>query len=933
MAVVVSDNANTSYDGNLSTVNGFYRAEASNLGIFGAGSATNLKKYIAFTPANAGNMLAVMLMVIPGTKDMTVALEKNTGTWGEVATKTLTSAQMTAGGVTGGKGQFVTFYLTTPYAITTDASTWRISIVDSGTGTGHVALTSDGTNISYALWCDNKVSYTTNQDQLIVYSTTYIDGTYTFKGAFGTGDTTRSVNCWIGMGTDLTPDNVAKLQWKNPATAAWTLTLDGYCVGGSYSGFRAGTATNPIGNGDLTKKGKIVVKRTPTLGTAGYSGFNTPTQSTYQDRRFSFFIYGAKPTYNQTTSTYNTIVGGTATMTIASPCVVTKSSHGLRDGYPAPIQFTTTGALPTGLSPSTTYWAKYINTTTFNLYPTYADAMAGTNIINTSGTQSGTHTIWAVIITADDVSAEWGAGHYIGLGRAIAVGATNSETTTNQTIGSISGTTIVMGTHLGYAHQGGAKLFRIGEDYYGMSYQSDTTTAVMSYLGCCNNFVLSGCYVYFNSLGGGNVYASLETTTTYRSQHLVEDSCFVFASAQPLVNWSSNESGLLVDNNIFWNACIGAFGGGNTATNGISAAMTFSDNFLNKTGTQGNFAATSPVATLSGNHIDNTIAQPLNFAGYGHQILSNSFWSSAAGNPFYYMAGTVGMRSTGNLYNYSQFGCIGTNGIVVDFISTNDSFGQLYANTYDFYVGSYYTEITIKSPTGTPGITGYASMISGSFVAIEDNNDVSNVDLVYEPKLLIQRTGTSLTDTTVRTAGGYAMRFQPLSSTVAGTWSFDVATGNIQNQATNIGVWVYINNAAYYANTHQMPRITVDYDNGTTTYGEAAQIAGDWQYVHAVFTPTTTYGQVTVTLSGMTDATSTNAYLYWDDFSGGFLVNTGLDSWSNGLPVPPAYSFNVNAATFWDYGTANATAAGSMGKLVVTTEKKVDDTTALIIGS
>jgi hypothetical protein len=161
------------------------------------------------------------------------------------------------------------------------------------------------------------------------------------------------------------------------------------------------------------------------------------------------------------------------------------------------------------------------------------------------------------------------------------------------------------------------------------------------------------------------------------------------------------------------------------------------------------------------------------------------------------------------------------------------------------------------------------------------------------------------------------MRFLPESSVNALNWSFDVATGNIQNQATDIGVWVYINNAAYYAGTHQMPRITVNYDNGSTSYGEAAQIVGSWQYIHAVFTPTTTYGKITVTLSARTDATSTNAYVYWDDFSGGFLVNTGMDLWGDGLPVPPAYSFNVTAADFWDYAVSNATAAGSMGKLTV----------------
>lgn len=75
----------------------------------------------------------------------------------------------------------------------------------------------------------------------------------------------------------------------------------------------------------------------------------------------------------------------TATMTIASPCVVTWTSHGCSDGDP--IYFTTTGALPTGLSTNTVYFVKYIDANTFNLAAT-----PGGSSINTSGSQSGTHT-------------------------------------------------------------------------------------------------------------------------------------------------------------------------------------------------------------------------------------------------------------------------------------------------------------------------------------------------------------------------------------------------------------------------------------------------------------------------------------------------------------------------------------------------------------
>jgi hypothetical protein len=79
------------------------------------------------------------------------------------------------------------------------------------------------------------------------------------------------------------------------------------------------------------------------------------------------------------------INNATVTMTIASPCVVT-CNLGLLDG--TPITLSTTGALPTGLLPGTTYYVKYLTTSTFNLAAT-----SGGAAINTSGTQSGTQAI------------------------------------------------------------------------------------------------------------------------------------------------------------------------------------------------------------------------------------------------------------------------------------------------------------------------------------------------------------------------------------------------------------------------------------------------------------------------------------------------------------------------------------------------------------
>ena len=106
----------------------------------------------------------------------------------------------------------------------------------------------------------------------------------------------------------------------------------------------------------------------------------------------------------------------TATMTIASPCVVTLASNGFSPGQA--VRFTTTGALPTGIVAGTTYYAGNMVGSTFNLYDTEANAITGgaTGRVNTSGSQSGTQTCeHAARISANPTSG-FSVTQYIGVG-------------------------------------------------------------------------------------------------------------------------------------------------------------------------------------------------------------------------------------------------------------------------------------------------------------------------------------------------------------------------------------------------------------------------------------------------------------------------------------------------------------------------------------
>jgi hypothetical protein len=97
-------------------------------------------------------------------------------------------------------------------------------------------------------------------------------------------------------------------------------------------------------------------------------------------------VTGTSNSINQEV-TFTYVPSQTFTVTIASPAVFTTPlAHTLSEG--AVIILSTTGALPTGLTANGIYYARNPSGTTFNVSATISGAL-----INTSGTQSGTHTV------------------------------------------------------------------------------------------------------------------------------------------------------------------------------------------------------------------------------------------------------------------------------------------------------------------------------------------------------------------------------------------------------------------------------------------------------------------------------------------------------------------------------------------------------------
>ena len=128
----------------------------------------------------------------------------------------------------------------------------------------------------------------------------------------------------------------------------------------------------------------------------------------------TFWVGDGSTTFNIPDLSWRTAVGSqaavskwAATITIASPWVITNTGHLLANGNK--VYFTTTWALPTGLTVNTKYFIVNATANTFQV----AATIWGT-AINTSWSQSGTHTLFSA--NFDSVgSSGWEVNHTLGI--------------------------------------------------------------------------------------------------------------------------------------------------------------------------------------------------------------------------------------------------------------------------------------------------------------------------------------------------------------------------------------------------------------------------------------------------------------------------------------------------------------------------------------
>lgn len=215
----------------------------------------------------------------------------------------------------------------------------------------------------------------------------------------GVGSTTNQkyfCSCWIARGSG-TNNRYVRLQFGNTGAAALT---NGFYADFDLSAVTASAYTN-VGNGagDGTDVATITAAGAGFLCTISGKGSTAAVSNIFGIAACSA---AATPSYAGD-STQAFILQGpkvfeltyTPTITIATPGVVTATAHGL--GVGAAVVFTTSGALPTGITASTTYYVcggANLQTNTFTIATSLANAQAQPPTeIATSGSQSGAHTL------------------------------------------------------------------------------------------------------------------------------------------------------------------------------------------------------------------------------------------------------------------------------------------------------------------------------------------------------------------------------------------------------------------------------------------------------------------------------------------------------------------------------------------------------------
>jgi len=856
------------------TTNQFYRVEAHQLSCRGGTlEALSTARQIAVTFANAGNCQGIVIPLQSAfiefqtldIRGVTVELQEFVASvWTTRATKTLTRSEIFTGTNPAGTW-LIPFEFATPYAITTAASTWRFNIVSaSGTTTRHFNLYKAASFHIYASWCDTLLTPVSGADFIIFKNYVDITTSFTFKAVLGAVDATYAWCGWICRNIDPTPDNVAYMRVPSTIASPVTIGIDGYISISSHGGVRAGTAAAPHAADYCKFTYTTITVGNPALAGSAFIDSSGFLGAIGTINRYSLFFYGVTPAKKLAVSTNTRTVGATtidvddpAAFTVGDFIMIGKRTLNAADETGQP-KYTITGIAG--------------NTLTFTPTLATANSLSGAKVVKTYNSLTNATGYGVTHRRVGGTSAN---------SFVIAAGACSNF--------------IMSGVFCEHVFHTGSNVSGAVEDTaYNLGYQFTNciflnSTVLNSYAGSYGSFLNGGQMPYTTCTFTNCIFTRQSAFTTFVYQFVT--------SGFPAINYFGGT--LNVYNCIFMRLGANAVANGTiTSPNNAGILQDYDGIYIDSLG-----------SGRTGLWMGGLNSRWYNIEIWGHgagvggdtgAIRVAAFINGTANN--------IKINSSGIAFNFEQ--------ININSTISNVTLGNEVANTADIaFNDKSYTDITFKTVIGNPifsdtlsGGTATAQVISrtvqGTQVKFENTNG-TNIDYVRQTFGDIVRTGTGLADTIVHTAGGFALRFQPRSSAYTTYWTQNIPTGNIQNLTMTVGVWVKMNNAAYWAGSYQMPRLTVSYDNGASSNFVAAAQNTEWQFIFLAITPTTTFGQITFTVDGKTDAVGSNAYFYIDDFSAplpqGSTLNLGkLDLFSNGLPVGPAnFATTVTAADVW----------------------------------
>lgn len=1031
MAIAVADNRNPSYDGNITTANGFYRAEFGTLGCTYADSniTDGLQRAITFN--NAGNFMGVMVFLKGGltsttpSRSITITLQENVaGTWTDRDSATLTAGEILLSYdyfmQFGNAGYLPTFKFSGGYAVDTTAGKWALKF-NVGAGSNTWIMRYGASNQpSFIGWCDTQISFTSNQDQFVAADDIILDTAVHLKGALTTGDTVHSVAGWIGTGASRSVSDCCRLRWADSPASSYKVTCDGIIYMGALSGFRAGSDASPI---PASAMGHLEFQNAA-VGTnhnAVASGFRSYNHQLVSSSGF-FLLYGEVPAYEDTLLEADAATG--------QPVIVTKDVT----GWVAGDQLAIGGC------------------------DTYGDV--DMNLFTISSVAGDGKTI---TLTTNLGNKRWAGRPVI---RLNGYGFKMTATNTNGLL------------HVFYCP---LRWVMRGVEVTNVNFQTYQTAAILNEAGwsithcsCYHTFnyavnPTSGVYwaAYSNFYGGASAITPNRPFLEFK-----HNNCFRCVGIGSM--YVGNGAGVsYIDDNISINqsrptvsACT------------MNGRYTFNRNFFD--------GSSTTFVVLNGYNAQIRDNSFWGMSGGGSSQLGAMKFgglqvtSDMGGNKF---------NNCSVAYNIS------TTGTQMSIKTSGDEFGQVKANSTDIYfvVGAL-AQIEFENFKGNATVYWWSYAIGGSVVRLTKGNQVEGNDYIITEEGSFYKCGDGLSDTTNHTET-YSLKFVPRShigSTVplqdVLKWEQKIPTENIQNQSMAIGAWVklastnyanippektmwfdgnmsyvstnlstpaytnatvefdiktvdtlfmgfagndsrylfavsaetssvsgntgtpvfYVDDAIvvgtgtagavtrldlqrlvtdgswhhvritgvnfsawakiniggnygttpvatwningtianvtidansdgtithrwngygssaydwtdsgtaandatpYYGTdyaptrTMQMPRLTVNYDNGTLAYKDAL-LTTDWQFVSVPFTPLTTYGELTVSVSGQSQAPAAKAAFYVAEMSvlypAGHNIAMGkMNTWSSSLPTMPSISTTISAGDVW----------------------------------